>query len=83
MDFFMRFTFISYASIFFFVVGLRLALFNHFKFNFSKFIFIFLVVIATLSIVFIQKPVLDRLFISLIWSSLIGIGYRFGMKLKV
>ena len=82
MDFFFKFALISYASILFFTMGLRLALFRQMDLNFAKLALIFIVVSISLSVTFIAEPFWDRLFMSLIWTSLIGIGFRFGRKMR-
>ena len=82
MDFFFKFTLISYASILFFTVGLRLALLRQIDFNFVKLALIFVAVSIPLSLAFINQPVQDRLFMSLIWTSVIGVGFRFGKKVR-
>ncbi len=82
MGFFLRFTLISYASILFFVVGLRFALFRHFDLNLFKLIIIFTAIATPLSLSFLSEPVQNRLFISAIWTSVLVIGFRFGVKIK-
>ena len=68
--------------LFFFAIGLRLALFHHFDLNLFKLILIFITAAIPLSLSFLGEPLQDRLFISLVWTSVIGIGFRFGRKLK-
>lgn len=82
MDFLLRFTLISYASIFFFALGLRFAILNQIHLNFWKLFLIFIAVAIPLSLFFLKEPLEDRIFISLIWTSAIGIGYRFGKKIQ-
>ena len=81
MDFFLRFALISYAAIVFFAVGLRSALFNRLDLNFLKLSGIFLCVAIPLSLLFIHRPLEDRLFISVVWVSALSIGFRFGKKI--
>ncbi len=77
-----EFALASYASIFFFLVGLRLALFREIDLNFQKLILIFVVIAGVLSFVFIREPVRNRLLISLIWTSVILVGFRFGKRIR-
>ena len=81
MNFLLKFTLISYASIVFFTIGLRLALFRRFDLNLFKLLLILIVMAVALSLSFIQEPIQDRLIISLVWTSLIANGFRFGKKL--
>lgn len=82
MDFLLKFTLISYASIFFFVIGLRLALFRHFDLTLFKLVLIFIAVAIPLSFSLLKEPLRDRLLVSAVWTSAIGIGYRFGRKMN-
>ena len=81
MEFFLRFTLISYASIVFFAVGLRLALFRRVDLNLFKLILIFILTAIPLSLSFFKQPLQDRLLISLVWTSVLGFGFRFGRKI--
>ncbi len=81
MDFILRFTLISYASIFFFVVGLRGAFFRQFDLNLLKILFIFIAIATPLAFAFRTQPLQDRLLISGVWTSVIIIGFRFGRKM--
>ncbi len=82
MEFFLKFTLISYASIVFFALGFRLAFFQRFDSNFLKWVLIFIVVAVPLSFSFVNAPLQTRLFISVVWTSVIGIGFRFGRKIR-
>ncbi len=82
MDFFLKFTLISYAAITFFSIGLYLALFYRIDLNLFKLFLIFISVAVPLSISFVREPLQDRLLISLVWTSVIGLGFRFGRKMK-
>ncbi len=82
MEFFLKFTLISYASLIFFVIGLRLSLFHHFDLSLFKLILIFAAVAIPLSFSFVAESVQNRLFISMIWTSIISFGFRFGKKIK-
>ena len=81
MDFFLKLTLISYESILFFMIGLRLALFRKIDLNLFKLILIFIVVWIPLLFIFIHQPIQDRLYISVIWTSVIGVGFQFGKKI--
>jgi len=81
MDFLLKFTLISYASIFFFVIGLRGAFFHQFDLNFLKILLIFIVIATPLVFAFKAQPFQDRLLISAVWTSVIIIGFRFGKKM--
>ncbi len=76
-----EFALASYAAIFFFVIGLRLAWFRALDLNFPKWIFIFIVIAGVLSFVVVREPVKDRLLISAIWTSVMLVGFRFGRKI--
>ncbi len=77
-----EFTLASYASIFFFVVGLRLALFQEINLNFLKLILIFVAIAIPLSLIFMRVSVQNRLIVSVVWTSLIWIGFHFGKKIQ-
>ena len=82
MDSFLRFTLISYAAILFFALGLRLALLHRFGLNLFKLLIIFTLVATALSFSLTRKPLQDRLLISVIWTSVIVTGFRFGRKIR-
>jgi len=82
MGFFLKFTLVSYASLVFFVIGLRLSLLHHFDLSLFKLILIFAAVAIPLSFSFVAESVQNRLFISMIWTSIISFGFRFGKKIK-
>ena len=82
MGYFLRFALISYASIVFFVVGLRLAVFRKLDLNFVKLVLIFISVAVPLSFSFYSEPLLHRILISLVWTSLLAFGFRFGRKIS-
>lgn len=81
MDFFLRFTLISYAAIVFFAVGLRSALLTRLDLNLLRLGVIFLCVAVPLSLIFVHRPLVDRLCISAVWVSALSIGFRFGRKI--
>ena len=82
MDFSLKFTLTSYASILFFALGLRLAFQQRWDMNLARLILIFMAVAIPLSAIFIREPLGERLFISLVWTSSIAMGFRFGRKIR-
>lgn len=80
MEFFLRFTLISYAAIFFFTIGMRMALAYHYDLNLLKLVLIFIAISIPLLIAFTHEPLRNRLIISAIWTSVIVSGVRFGRK---
>jgi len=50
--------------------------------NAFKLTLIFITVAVPLSLTFMGEPLQDRLWISLIWTSVIGLGFRFGRKMR-
>ncbi len=82
MDFFLKFTLISYAAIVFFVIGWRLSFF--YKANSLKWIHpaaLFVLTAFSLSLAFLQESFRNRFIISAIWTSVLWSGFRFGKKI--
>jgi len=82
VEFLLKFTLISYASIVFFTMGLRLALLRQFDLSLLILPVLFILIAVSLSFSFIGEPFQDRLIISLVWTSVIAIGFRFGKKIR-
>jgi hypothetical protein len=82
MDFFLKFTLISYASIFFFTLGLRLAVSSELDLRVIQLFLIFAAVSLPLSLTFKSQPLYSRFLMSLTCTSLILTGFRFGRKIK-
>ena len=82
MDFLLKFALISYAAIVFFTVGLRVSFFNRVNMNLLKLALIFVAVAVPLSFSLIHESLPSRLFVTLIWTSVIVVGFRFGKKIK-
>lgn len=78
----MRFALISYSSVFFFTLGLRLVI-NQFDLRLLKLLLVFVVIAGLLSLIFIRESLQNRILISVVWTSLIGIGFRVGKRVLV
>jgi len=81
MDFFLRFALISFAAIAFFTIGLGAALSGRITFNLVKLGFIFSIIALFLSISYKTESLQTRLLISLLWTFILGYGFRFGRKI--
>ncbi len=78
----LKFTLISYAAAAFFSVGQGFAFLGNNKQKIVQLILIFLVMAIFYSALFRAGSVYDRIEVSLIWTSLLAMGYRFGRKIS-
>ncbi|GEM_PF-1400237 len=81
MDFFLKFTLISYAAVAFFAIGFGLSFATKRTLNMVKLAVIFIVMAVSLSLSFKSETLQNRLIISFVWTSVMGTGFRFGRKM--
>ena len=81
MTFLIKFGFISYAAVVFFVLGLAFAISAKNRGTLVRLFLIFMAVAVGLSTAFIHESLQHRLLISGVWVSVLGFGMRFGRRL--
>ena len=80
MSFLLQFALISYAAMIFFTIGFGFAVNKNNNMSLLKLSIIFVIIAIFLSLPFHHESLHSRLLISLIWTSILGNGFRFGRK---
>ncbi len=81
MNFLLQFALISYAAMMFFTIGFGFAVNKTNHMSLIKLSIIFVIIAIFLSLPFNHESLQNRIIISLIWTSILGNGFRFGRKI--
>ena len=82
MDFFLKFTLISYASVFFYSVGLGMAFSFANKIKLMQLTALFGIIFLALHFSFKAESFQTQFVITAIWTSIYWAGFRFGKKVS-